>query len=71
MIRRILAVSLTAGLVTAAGVAGAADLPKQVSWTAYGTTSSGYANGIAIGNVLKKNYGTEVRLVPGKNDVSP
>ena len=70
MIRRILAVSLTAGLVTAAGVAGAADLPKQVSWTAYGTTSSGYANGIAIGNVLKKNYGTEVRLVPGKNDVS-
>ena len=70
MIRRILAVSLTAGLVIAAGVAGAADLPKQVSWTAYGTTSSGYANGIAIGNVLKKNYGTEVRLVPGKNDVS-
>lgn len=45
-------------------------LPKRVSWTAYGTTSSGYANGVAIGNVLKKNYGTEVRLIPGKNDVS-
>ncbi|MDP6020750.1 MAG: hypothetical protein QGG19_05515, partial [Alphaproteobacteria bacterium] len=50
--------------------ASSADLPKRVSWTAYGTTSSGYANGVAIGNVLKKNYGTEVRLIPGKNDVS-
>jgi len=45
-------------------------LPKQISWTAYGTTSSGYANGVAIGNVLKKVYDTEVRLVPGKNDIS-
>ncbi len=53
-----------------AGAASAADLPKNVSWTAYGTTSSGYANGVAIGNVLKKKYGTEVRLIPGKNDVS-
>ncbi len=50
--------------------ASSADLPKRVSWTAYGTTSSGYANGVAIGNVLKKNYDTEVRLIPGKNDVS-
>ncbi len=48
----------------------AAELPERISWTAYGTTSSGYANGVAIGNVLKKNYGTEVRLIPGKNDVS-
>jgi len=48
----------------------AADLPKNLSWTAYGTTSSGYANGVAIGNVLKKLYDSEVRLVPGKNDVS-
>lgn len=46
------------------------NLPKNVSWTAYGTTSSGYANGVAIGNVMKKVYDTEVRLVPGKNDIS-
>ena len=70
--KRILVASIGIGM--AASVlsysAFAADLPKRVSWTAYGTTSSGYANGIAIGNVLKKNYGTEVRLIPGKNDVS-
>ena len=51
-------------------LAHAADLPKNLYWTAYGTTSSGYANGVAIGNVLKKLYDSEVRLVPGKNNVS-
>lgn len=45
-------------------------LPKHLSWTAYGTTSSGYAQSIGLGNMLKKNYGTELRVIPGKNDVS-
>lgn len=45
-------------------------LPKNISWTAYGTTSSGYAQGVGIGQMLTKNYGTSVRLIPGKNDVS-
>jgi TRAP transporter TAXI family solute receptor len=71
MSRRLLptfAAALAATLAVSA--AQAADLPKRISWTAYGTTSSGYANGVAIGNVLKKHYDSEVRLVPGKNDVS-
>ena len=68
---RLLGAAVAAAAVSALGFgAMAGGLPKQVSWTAYGTTSSGYANGVAIGNVLKKNYGTEVRLLPGKNDVS-
>ena len=55
-----------------AGGAQAADvmLPKNLTWTAYGTTASGYAQSVAIGNALKKAYGTTVRVIPGKNDVS-
>ena len=65
------------GLATAAGLfsiapamAGDIKLPNQISWTAYGTTSSGYAQSIGIGQMLKKNYGTGLRVIPGKNDVS-
>ncbi|MEQ9641173.1 MAG: TAXI family TRAP transporter solute-binding subunit [Alphaproteobacteria bacterium] len=45
-------------------------LPKRLTWTAYGTTASGYAQSVAIGNALKEAYGTTVRIIPGKNDVS-
>ncbi len=67
----------TLGLAAALAVAGsswasAADvkLPSQISWTAYGTTSSGYAQSVGIGQMLTKNYGTSLRIIPGKNDVS-
>jgi TRAP transporter TAXI family solute receptor len=64
----------TATVVGLIGIAPAAagdiKLPKQISWTAYGTTSSGYAQSIGIGQMLKKNYGTGLRVIPGKNDVS-
>lgn len=67
----------TIGLAAVLAVAGtsfasAADvkLPPQISWTAYGTTSSGYAQSIGIGQMLTKKYGTALRVIPGKNDVS-
>lgn len=58
--------------VTLPGLAQAGDvkLPKQISWTAYESGSSGYTQSVAIGNMLKKRYDTEVRIIPGKNDVS-
>jgi TRAP transporter TAXI family solute receptor len=66
--------SVTAGIsvALAAGSAFAADvkLPDQISWTAYGTTSSGYAQSVGIGQMLKKKYNTGLRIIPGKNDVS-
>ncbi|MCG8652542.1 MAG: TAXI family TRAP transporter solute-binding subunit, partial [Pirellulales bacterium] len=63
---------LTALGVLAALPAAAADvkLPKQISWTAYGTTSSGYAQSVGLGGMLKKQYGSNLRIIPGKNDVS-
>ena len=59
------------GLVGAVPAAAAdVKLPNQISWTAYGTTSSGYAQSVGIGQMLTKNYGTSLRIIPGKNDVS-
>ncbi len=60
------------GLALASSTAFAAEvtLPKQISWTAYGTTSSGYAQSVGIGQMLKKKYGVGLRIIPGKNDVS-
>lgn len=45
-------------------------LPNSLIWTAYGTKSSGYAQSVAIGNMLKNKHGTTVSVKPGKNDIS-
>ena len=54
------------------GTAAAADvkLPQDISWTAYGTTSSGYAQSVGLGKMLKEKYNADLRIIPGKNDVS-
>ncbi len=68
---RMLLAAATA-LLSTGGPAVAEDvqLPEQLSWTAYGTTSSGYAQSVGLGNMLKSKYGTDLRIIPGKNDVS-
>ncbi len=53
-----------------AALAGDVKLPTTMAWSAYGTTSSGYAQAVAIGNMLKNKHGTSIRVLPGKNDVS-
>lgn len=45
-------------------------LPKEISWTAYESGSSGYSQSVGIGNMLKKKYDVDLRIIPGKNDVS-
>ncbi|RDB43374.1 C4-dicarboxylate ABC transporter substrate-binding protein [Halomonas sp. DQ26W] len=57
---------LSASVAQAAEV----ELPGTMAWTAYGTNSSGYAQAVAIGNMLQNKYGTSVRILPGDNDVS-
>jgi len=61
---------LAISLALTGGAIAETKLPSKMTWTAYGTTASGYAQSVAIGNALKKNYGTTVRVIPGKNDVS-
>lgn len=65
-------IGIAAGAVALIGAAGAGELklPKQMTWTAYGTTSTGYQQSVAIGNVLKKNYGMQLNIKTGKNDVA-
>ncbi len=65
LISAVAAISISTSSLAAEG-----DLPRQLSVTAYGTASSGYAQLLAIGNVLKEKYGTSIRIIPGKNDIS-
>ncbi len=73
--KRLLAHLLTAAAVGAlasgAAIAGGnVELPKTVSWTAYNVGSTGYGQSVAIGKALQDGYGTTLRVVPAKNDVS-
>ncbi|MFV0294748.1 MAG: TAXI family TRAP transporter solute-binding subunit [Hyphomicrobiaceae bacterium] len=63
---------LPAALLVVPGAALAADvkLPSNIAWTAYGTTSSGYAQSVGLGQMLKNKYNVDLRIIPGKNDVS-
>jgi len=60
------ALSLSATLATAQDI----DLPKQLNWTAYDTGSAGYNQSVAIGAALQDATGVNLRVLPGKNDVS-
>ena len=55
--------------VSSAAIAGDVNIPKQIAWTAFGTTSSGYAQSIGIGQMLSNRYGVDLRIIPGENDV--
>lgn len=71
-ISKIVAVSLlvSGSALSFADQYSADKLPSTMAWTAYQTSSASYAQLVAIGNVLKSNYGTSVRILPGDNDVS-
>jgi uncharacterized protein len=60
--------------VAAFGFAGSAiadmKLPSTMTWTAYDTGSSGHAQSVAIGKAFKEKYNVDLRILPGKNDVS-
>ena len=69
-LKRLTLTGLILGLSLAmSGFAAAKPLAKQFAWTAYGTTSSGYAVSVAIGNALSED-GYKLRVVPAKNDIS-
>lgn len=71
-------VMLSATVLSACGVeelpenplAGQLDMPRTVAWSAYPTGTGGYSQAVAIGNILQRQYGVNLRVVPGRNDVS-
>ncbi|WP_227367733.1 TAXI family TRAP transporter solute-binding subunit [Halomonas sp. M20] len=71
LVRQVLFASLPLTLaLPGATLAKEVELPNTMAWTAYGTNSSGYAQAVAIGGMLQKQYDTAVRVLPGDNDVS-
>jgi TRAP transporter TAXI family solute receptor len=69
---RIGSIVVTALAALAAGVAGAQDikLPASLTVTAYETGSNGFNQAVAVGQMLKKRYGTDLRVLPAGNDVA-
>ena len=64
-----IALSLFSLLVFGSLYASAEGLPRTFGWTAYGTTSAGYAVSVAIGNAVADD-GYRLRVIPAKNDIS-
>ena len=50
--------------------AAAIELPRQLAWTAYDTGSTGFNQAVAIGAALQNAVGTQLRVLPGGNDVA-
>ena len=46
------------------------DLPKTMAWSAYQTGTGGYSQAVALGNILQRQYKVNLRVIPGRNDVS-
>ena len=44
--------------------------PKTIAWSAYPTGTGGYSQAVAIGNILQRQYSVNLRVIPGRNDVS-
>lgn len=64
---------LAVALATTPALALSADnvnLPDTLGMTAYGTSSAGYSQMVAIGNLLQNEYDVSLRILPGENDVS-
>lgn len=58
--------------VLAGGTATAqeAKLPSTLTVTAYETGSNGFNQMVAVGQMLKKRFGTDLRVLPAGNDVA-
>ncbi len=46
------------------------ELPKTIAWSAYPTGTGGYSQAVAIGSILQRRYKVNLRVIPGRNDVS-
>ncbi|MEO9777786.1 MAG: TAXI family TRAP transporter solute-binding subunit [Sedimentitalea sp.] len=67
---RTLSMAITVCLAAGPLIAQDVELPKQLTWTAYGTGSAGYNQSVAIGAALQEANGVNLRVLPGKNDIA-
>ncbi|MBM3644817.1 MAG: TAXI family TRAP transporter solute-binding subunit [Alphaproteobacteria bacterium] len=69
MLRRS-AMVLASAAALAAPAAFAQTGPREMTWTAYDTGSSGFNIAVAIGQAFKTGVGVDVRILPAGNDVA-
>lgn len=69
---KLVSLAIAGAFVASAAAAQTNDigLPSTLAWSAYGVGSGGYNQAVAIGNAFKQKYGVNLRVLPGKNDVS-
>jgi len=70
MLRHTLSAALLAALLPALVGAQEAKLPATLTLTAYETGSNAFNQAVAVGNMLKKRFGTDMRVLPAGNDVA-
>jgi TRAP transporter TAXI family solute receptor len=57
-------------LVSSAASADDVKLPHTLTFTAYDTGTAGFNIAVAVGKMMKDNYGTDLRVLPAGNDVA-
>ncbi len=67
---RVTSLAMSLCLAAMPALAQQVELPKQLTWTAYGTGSAGYNQSIAIGAALQEALDVNLRVLPGKNDIA-
>ena len=65
-----LALSLAVGIGVSLTAAENPGLPRTIAWSAYPTGTGGYSQAVAIGSIMRREYGVNLRVIPGRNDVS-
>ena len=70
MILRLSLYAIVLTLIASAAHAEPTNLGRTMAWSAYNLGTTGYNQAVAIGKVLKDHYDVNLRVVPGKNDVS-
>tara|TARA_B110000444_G_scaffold237438_1_gene250204 strand:+ start:2406 stop:3617 length:1212 start_codon:yes stop_codon:yes gene_type:complete len=65
-----LTATLLAVLTVLSVQAAEVQFPKTIAWSAYPTGTGGYSQAVALGNILQRQYSTNLRVIPGRNDVS-
>lgn len=65
-----LALSLAIGISVSLTASENPGLPRTIAWSAYPTGTGGYSQAVAIGSIMRREYGVNLRVIPGRNDVS-
>ena len=61
---------LLLSVLPATAAAIGAELPRSMAWSAYNLGTTGNSQAVAIAKMLKDRHGVNLRILPGKNDVS-